>query len=188
MGLLMKILERIGVVVPDEPWPYGEPEKRSWRKCPLQDNRGESYVLVVDQDDPLGSKMRVHRTDAGAKNTKRKKGSAPFVAYVGYMEVRQMPGDPADTITLEDIRIEDPSDRHHGLGTEMLHMLFRLLRDHGIRHAQGFVTPKDQAAIPGLLEWYKREGFEVRSGGAGRKALIHIDLQRQGCLPTTSIH
>ncbi|MBF6612281.1 MAG: hypothetical protein IVW55_04055 [Chloroflexi bacterium] len=131
----------------------------------LRDKHGRVFTMAVGQEDPFGSRWWV------LSGSRRKRGQA---AAIGYVEAVRMPDDPPDTLTLADIRIEVPSDRHGGLGTALLGTLFSIAQRQGVRYIHGLVTPKDQHATPGLLDWYRREGFSVRPGG--NSALIHIDL------------
>lgn len=167
MGFLTALLKRLGGAMPDK-----EPmnsvacrQQGSWEVYTFCHRGGRVFSMSVDREDPFGGRWWLL-----LEGRRRKGRSLP----AGVIDAARMPGDAPDTLTLGDIRIEDVDDRHNGLGTLMLHTLFRIARQQGVRYIHGFVTPEDQHATPGLLDWYRREGFAVRGGDS--TAQLHIDL------------
>ena len=51
--------------------------------------------------------------------------------------------------------------RHRGLGKAMLAEAIRYAREHGSKIMWGWITPDETTTVKFLVEWYKRQGFEV---------------------------
>jgi hypothetical protein len=70
--------------------------------------------------------------------------------------------------------------RGNGLGTALLKQVMATAQDLGIHTIYGSVTQADLDTTPYLLDWYKRQGFQVeKPTGEGLKnavAQIRIDL------------
>jgi ribosomal protein S18 acetylase RimI-like enzyme len=169
MGILNKIFERLGWSIPEElvKESVAADSRREQAIYTLRDRSGRSYTMAVDKEDPFGNRWWVLPADG-----KRRRGQ---VIASGYVDAVRGSDDKPATLTLGDIHIADMRDRHKSLGTAMLQTLFEVARREGIRYMHGFVTPDDQQATPGLVAWYRREGFLVQEDG--RSILIAIDLQ-----------
>ncbi|MBD1896201.1 GNAT family N-acetyltransferase [Coleofasciculus sp. FACHB-129] len=53
--------------------------------------------------------------------------------------------------------------RNKGLGTYLLKFALDFARQKGMTHIYGCLTHKDIATTPGLINWYKKHGFELES-------------------------
>ncbi|MEP0880611.1 GNAT family N-acetyltransferase [Trichocoleus sp. ST-U3] len=51
--------------------------------------------------------------------------------------------------------------RNKGLGTYLLKFALDFARQKGMRRIYGCLTHKDIATTPGLINWYKKHGFEL---------------------------
>jgi GNAT superfamily N-acetyltransferase len=51
--------------------------------------------------------------------------------------------------------------RRHGIGTKLLHLVLTTADEAGIEEIWGGITKDDLARWPGLIDWYKRNGFVV---------------------------
>lgn len=60
-------------------------------------------------------------------------------------------------------RIGMTSFRGHGIGTSMVEHFLDWCRTNGKNEAYGTVVQKDLDETPGLLDWYQRHGFEIRT-------------------------
>lgn len=71
----------------------------------------------------------------------------------------------------------DAPYRQRGLGTALLHTLLHLGYGHGARLVYGYVRHDDLIQRPFLLDWYRREGFQVtREDGPLRAASLALNL------------
>ena len=165
MSILRTLLEKTGIVKWDtiEPEEKLERQQRAYTKYLLHDTRGDAYEMYVDAACPLDYFMSV--IALGHKG----KGKGKLVAMIRLAGLSQ---EKPDTLVLGDIQITDKTYRHRGLGTTMLRKLFEIARDNGAKYIEGIVVARDIADTPGLLDWYRREGFVVHTNARETQAKL----------------
>jgi GNAT superfamily N-acetyltransferase len=129
----------------------------------LLDKAGSVYDMFVHSEYPLEWPM--YLDDRGRQN---KKEPAGLIQLSGWSRERP------DNLVIENIQIVEPAHRHQGLGTAMLRKLLDIARENGVKHIQGRVVENDIRETPGLLDWYRREGFSVRSNATETRATLQM--------------
>jgi hypothetical protein len=71
--------------------------------------------------------------------------------------------------------------RGRGLGAILIKALIQYAREQGIRSLQGEVFRQDIENTPRLLDWYQRQGFELRTPDPTDKpdvvAILHMEIR-----------
>lgn len=72
----------------------------------------------------------------------------------------------ADIIVFENYPRSHRKLRKRGLGKAMLQEAIRHAREHGAKSIWGWIQPDETTTEDYLMEWYRRQGFEVNDGGS----------------------
>ena len=131
----------------------------------MRDKSGDRYVLAIDDEE--GDCYYLYLTQGRR-----------FVARVNCLIHESGVMDLADIRVHETVAAHKPwflwfipwclwktltgkQYRGRGLGSSLLQHVIDYARRRGLKQIRGFVTTKDLAAGPQLLEWYARHGFQV---------------------------
>lgn len=68
--------------------------------------------------------------------------------------------------------------RGEGLGSRLLERVVVEARARGMHEVCGYVTTSDLEVTPGLLDWYRRHGFEILEPAGGERVPVAKRIRR----------
>lgn len=116
----------------------------------ITDRYGHSYWLHNDSDEQFGH-------FAVWIDVPRHWWRRPQRERAGYINLTW---DEPGILRVADLWL-DPPFRDRGLGTSLLDLARHYAHQYGATHMVGYVTQRDLANTPHLLDWYARQGFVV---------------------------
>jgi len=131
-------------------WHY----RRRWRHNPqpetgdqpLSDKQGRPYWLRVAEGDSL-TVLKIFYCGE----------------QIGYVNLVWFQDE--EWLDLSDIAL-NKDHRARGLGTQLIMRIEEMGRQQGAQKIKGRVTASDIKVFPGLLDWYQKQGYTVKSASA----------------------
>ncbi|MBD1901262.1 GNAT family N-acetyltransferase [Trichocoleus sp. DQ-A3] len=130
----------------------------------VKDKQGRQYQMKGDYDDESGLlvvKLQYQNNEVGRLQC--------VVDPPGEMKISDLiiSNDDDDVVEIprwrKVFKLKPRNYRNKGLGTYLLKFALDFARQKGMTHIYGCLTHKDIATTPGLINWYKKHGFELES-------------------------
>ncbi len=151
----------------------------------IQDKEGTTYsVRFVHLDDGWDLRLLLQEREVGEANCEFHGASL----YLGNIEIYGMAAPPVATTgaTEPQPAANQPPPQHYrgrGAGAAFLQLIIEQARLDGFREIRGNLLPQNLKDWPGLPDWYRRRGFDVRMNPDGRGGAIRLKLAPDGNEP-----